>query len=342
MKDVLYLEEQLSKNRMSNCYIFCGSDEHSIKNYINKIVAKFVNKDFLDFNYSEIDGLNANIDNVRNACETLPFMSEKKAVVIYRANFLRDKVDKALESSSKEIMQYINNIPSECILIMYYIFENDREKESNKVRKLEKAVLAIKMSKLKGNSLSKKVTDILKDKGKDINKSDLAILCNNVENNLDIIENELEKLYCYTIDREITGKDILDIITKKNDNDIFNLVDFISQRKPQKSLDILNELIFKGEIETSILRMIQRQFKLLFIIKLGIETGKSKEQLSSELKLNPFICEKMMQQSSKFTLNQLKQNVEASLETERILKSKSVDSKLEMELLILKSTTIKI
>lgn len=341
MKDVLYLEEQLSKNRINNCYIFCGSDEHSIKNYINKIIAKFVNKDFFDFNYTEIDGINANIDNIKNACETLPFMSEKKVVVIYRANFLRDKVDKALESASKEIMQYINNIPQECILIMYYIFENDREKESNKVKKLEKSVLAIKMSKLKGNSLSKKVSDILKEKGKDINKSDLAVLCNNVENNLDIIENELEKLYCYTIDREITGKDILDIVTKKNDNDIFNLVDFISQRKPQKSLDILNELIFKGEAETSILRMIQRQFKLLFLIKLGIESGKNKEQLSSELKLNPFICEKMMQQSSKFTLNQLKQNVEASLETERILKSKSVDSKLEMELLILKSTTIK-
>ena len=341
MKDVLYLEQELSKNHLSNCYIFCGSDENSIKKYINKIIDKFVNKDFLDFNYTEIDGLNANIDNVTNACETLPFMSDKKAVVIYRANFLRDKVDKVMESFSKEILQYVNNIPPECILIMYYIFENDREKESNKVKKAEKSVSVIKMSKLKGNSLSKKVSDILKDKGKDINKADLAILCNNVENNLDIIENELEKLYCYTIDREITGKDILEIVTKKNDNDIFNLVDFISQRKPQKSLDILNELIFKGESETSILRMIQRQFKLLFIIKLGLETGKSKEQLLSELKLNPFICEKMMQQSSKFTLNQLKQNVEASLETERILKSKSLDSKLEMELLILKSTTIK-
>jgi len=341
LKDVLYLEQELSKNHLSNCYIFCGSDENSIKKYINKIIDKFVNKDFLDFNYTEIDGLNANIDNVTNACETLPFMSDKKAVVIYRANFLRDKVDKVMESFSKEILQYVNNIPPECILFMYYIFENDREKESNKVKKAEKSVSVIKMSKLKGNSLSKKVSDILKDKGKDINKADLAILCNNVENNLDIIENELEKLYCYTIDREITGKDILEIVTKKNDNDIFNLVDFISQRKPQKSLDILNELIFKGESETSILRMIQRQFKLLFIIKLGLETGKSKEQLLSELKLNPFICEKMMQQSSKFTLNQLKQNVEASLETERILKSKSLDSKLEMELLILKSTTIK-
>lgn len=338
LMDISTLEQKINKKEFSNCYVFCGSDEHSIKYNINKIAEKCLTKDFWDFNYVELDGLTITLDALINACETLPFMSSKKVVVVYRANFLKDKTDKAMESISKEIVEYIRNLPLECILIMYYVFENDREKESFKVKKLEKIASVVKIAKLKGGNLQKKVGEIFKEKGKELSKADLAFFCSNVENNMDIIENEAEKLYCYTIDREINTKDVNDIITKKNDNDIFNLVDYVSQRKPQKSIDILNELLFKGESETAILRMIQRQFKLLYSIKLGIDNGKNNDQLSKELNLNPFICEKIMGQSKRFTLSQIKRNIEASLDTEKTLKSKSVDSKIEMELLILKST----
>ncbi|MEA4828276.1 MAG: DNA polymerase III subunit delta [Clostridium sp.] len=338
--DLPSLEHKLKKNELNNCYIFCGSDEQSIKKSINKIINKAVNKEFLDLNYVQLDGTNVNIDSIINACETLPFMSDKKIVLIYRANFLRDKVDKAMESLSKDISEYIKKLPNECILIMYYIFENDREKESYKLKKLDKAASIVKVSKLKGAMLQRKVEEIFKSKGKNISKADLALFCSNVENNMDIIKNEVEKLCCYTIDRDITTKDITDLVVVKNDNDIFNLVDFISQKKPEKSLDILNELLFKGESVTVILRMIQRQFKMLFDIKLGMEQGKNKDQIASDLKLHPYICEKMMLQSKKFNISQLKNSMELCLYTERVLKTSTVDSKIEMELLIIKTATV--
>lgn len=333
--DFLQLEDKLKNNEISNCYIFCGSDEQSIKNNINIILNKTVNKDFLDLNYVQLDGFTVDINDIINACETLPFMCEKKVVTIYRADFLRDKCDKTMEKVYKDTSEYIKNLPQECILIMYYIFENDREKESSKLKKIDKLATVVKFSKLKGAVLHKKVKAIFDRKNKKIEKSDLILLCSNVENNMDVIENEVEKLCCYTLDREITSKDITDIISVKNDNDIFNLVDYLSQRKPQKSLDILNELIFKGEAITSILRMIERQFKLLFDIKLGVESGYTKETLARELKIHPFICEKMMLQSKKFTIEQIQKSIELCLETEKNLKSSSIDSKTEIELLII-------
>ena len=65
---------------------------------------------------------------------------------------------------------------------------------------------------------------------------------------------------------------------------------------PFSYCQILNELIFRGEKSTVVLSMIERQFKLIFLIKLGLEDGKSKESLSSELRLHPYICEKMIMQ----------------------------------------------
>ena len=321
-------------------YILCGNDENSIKGAVEKIKNIALNKDFEELNYTEIDGANLTLPQLINACETLPFMSEKRMVLIYRASFLKDHGEKAEEGRFKEIKEYIKNIPQECVLIMYYIFDNPREKESLKVKGLNKFAHVIKFEKLKGKSLEKKVEELFAERKVDISKSELAIFCNLVDTNLDILENEVEKLCTYAWGRKITRTDIQLLVTQKNENDIFNLVDYISQKKPEMAIDILDELIFKGEMITGILRMIQRQFKLLLNIKIGSTQGKSKDILSKELKLHPYICEKMISQSKKFTLKSIRNAIEKCLDTEKMLKSTSTNAKTEMELLIITVTTL--
>ena len=66
--------------------------------------------------------------------------------------------------------------------------------------------------------------------------------------------------------------------------------------------------------------MVTRQFNLLFNIKLGTESGKTKELLVNELRLHPYVCEKMISQSNKFTVKRLKRNIKLCLETEKIFK----------------------
>ena len=155
-----------------------------------------------------------------------------------------------------------------------------------------------------------------------------------VDNNMEVVVNEVEKLCCYVMERDIKKEDIILLLPPKSDNDIFNLVDYISEKKPEKALDILNELIYRGEKVPRILSMIERQFKLLFSLKSGVEVGKGKEQLASELRLHPYICEKMIAQSRKFTTVQLKNAMECCLNTEKTLKSESVDDKTVLEILL--------
>jgi len=124
---------------------------------------------------------------------------------------------------------------------------------------------------------------------------------------------------------------------QKSENDIFNLVDYLSQKNIKRALDILNELIYKGEKIPLILFMIGRQFNLLFNLKLGIEGGRSKEALANELRLHPYICEKMISQSMKFNLKALKRNIELCVDTEKILKSTSSDDKINIEVFMIKT-----
>ena len=74
---------------------------------------------------------------------------------------------------------------------------------------------------------------------------------------MEIINNEINKLLDYTEGREITKQDIIDLLPQTNNEDIFDLVDFVSQRKPEKAINILNELLFKGESVTGVLFMMR-------------------------------------------------------------------------------------
>jgi len=334
------LKNELKKSIIHNCYIFCGMEEQLIKESVKSICNKTISGDFFDLNYAKFDGANVEFDTILNACETMPFMNDKKVVVIYRANFLSDNKNKSSGGDSdegifKSLSKYIDNLPPHCILIMYYVYQGNREKMSGKVKKLQHKTCVGEFNKLKGMMLEKKIKVTFDEMGKNIGRAELSLFCSLVDNNIEVATGEIEKLCAYTLGREIKKEDVILLLPRKSDNDIFDLVDFIAQKKAEKALGILNELIFRGEKSTAVLSMIERQFKLIFLIKIGLEDGKTKDNLSTELRLHPYICEKMIMQSRKFTIKGLQKALMSCLETEKTLKSSSFDEKTEMELLII-------
>jgi len=367
--DFVELEQKIKKGNIDNCYAFCSLDEDQIKDSIKLIVNKVVDKNFKDFNYVQFDGATVDSVDLINACETLPFMSDKKVVVVYRANFLEDgkgkkgsksgKVSEEIESDEegdgdaasskveviddktpkdktyKAISDYVNNMPDHCILIMYYVFQSKRDKASSKIQRLGKKVCVVNAGKPRRDSIEKRAKALFEERGREIGAIELKLFCQEIENKLNVMSNEVQKLCSYTEGRKITKEDIRIMMPPETDNDIFDLVDALADKNIQRAIDILNELTFKGEKIPVILRMIERQFNLLFNIKLGVEAGKGKEALASQLGLHPFVCGKMIEQSRKFSLNKLKKAIEFCLDSEETLKSASVNANIEMELLII-------
>lgn len=343
MINFLELENRIKANKFDSYYIFCGFNENIIKKNIKDIIDKNVNGDFLDLNYFKYDGNIVQYDQIFNACETLPFMSEKKVVVVYRADFLSDKTKNVNKNSNeiiKKLQDYAAHVPKHCILIMYYVYDNDREKLSSKAKKLDKKACVVEFTKLKGVMLQKKVKEMFDKRGKSIDKTQLSYFCSEVENNMDIIKNEIDKLCDYTGDRPIEKKDILDLTIAKSDKDIFNLVDFLSQRKPESAINILDDLMFRGEKATVILSMIERQYNIMLNLKLGMENGQNAEELAREFRLHPYVCEKMMIQCRSYTVKQIIKAEEICIETEKQLKSQGSDDRIKMELLIIKSAVV--
>lgn len=337
------LESEIKKNSIANGYVFCGLDEELIKSSIDPIIKKVLDKDFLDLNFIKIDGLTSTFDEIENACETLPFFGDKKVVLVYRANFLKDKPDKEGAKTYTEILKYIKDLPQHTILIMYYLFNDKRDtpKKNKKLSTLDKYVKVVHCDKLKKDKYYKKIEDMFKENGRTIGKVQLKYFADKVQNNFDIIKREIDKLDCYTLGRELTKEDIDKLIPNKSEDDIFDLVEYISLRKVEKAIDLLDELLFKADQHMLIISSIGNHFKRLYEIKTYLLKGKKLEFFISKYRLPQFVCEKLMNQASKFSLKQLNQLIKVCVNTEIKLKSSTTDKQMEMELMLFKTFMIK-
>ena len=332
-------QTEIKKNTIDNGYIFCGLDEELIKESVDLIVKKVVDKDFMDLNYIRLDGLTTTFNDIENACETMPFFGDKKVVVVYRANFLKEKPDKDGAKVYSEVAKYIKNLPEYTILIMYYLFNDKRDtpKKNKKLLTLEKSVKVVHCDKLKKDRYYKKIEDLFKAKGRNIGKIQLRYFADRVQNNFDIIKREIDKLDNYATGREIVKEDIDKLIQNKNEDDIFDLVEYISIRKVEKALDLLDELLFKSDQHMLIISAIENHFKRLYDIKIYVAKGKRADFFMSKYRLPQFVCEKLMQQSAKFNSKQLQKFIKICVNTEVKLKSSTVDKQTEMELMLFRT-----
>jgi DNA polymerase-3 subunit delta len=349
--------------------VFCGNDEQLIKEGVNSLVDKLINKNFKDLNYIKFDGNSLeNFDFVINACETLPFMDEKKVVVISDAFFIQDRKSEREENGEEEneenkegineidsnikkvenikvgskgvfsqILDYLSKVPEYCVIIIYDVFKGKRDKPGKRLWELDKKACVVRADKIKGQQLESKIKSFFEVRNKQIGRIELKIFCDIMEgNNLSIIENEVEKLCCFVADMEIDRKNIKEVFFGNSNDDIFDLVNSIANKKMKEALDVLNELIYKGEKIPYIMNMIERQFRLLLKVKVQIEAKKNKQEIMKELNIkSEYAVEMLINQGKKFTLRQIKRAIELCLNTESRIKSSSVEQKTELELLII-------
>lgn len=340
MIELKTIKDKSEKGEFYSFYIFMSTDQGLIKEEIDTIINKNIDKNSYEFNIEKLDGDKVSADDIKNSCETLPLFSGKKIVLVYNANFLKNK-DKKSENTLKELEKYLNNLPDSLILIMYFLIDSDRDKIPPKLLKLSDKGALIKGNKITGMSLSKKIEQIFSNKDKKIGKAELAYFCQRIQNDISSIRNEIDKLIAYTDGRDITKDDISKLLPDKIDDDIFSLTNAVLYKKTGLALSTLSDLTDRGEKPSVILYMIEKQYKNLLDVTLLLNEGKDSNYISKNLNLNKYICDKIISSSRSYNKEQLVRIISLCLKTEKDMKSKGVDSKNQLEFMIINLAYIK-
>jgi DNA polymerase-3 subunit delta len=147
---------------------------------------------------------------------------------------------------------------------------------------------------------------------------------------------ETEKLALYVGDGTTTYDDVAALCPPDVHSNIFAFVDSLAAGERDGALALLEELIATGEPPLRLTFMIRRQFQLVARARALIERGIPDKELSSRLKVPPFVARKLEEQGRKLEEEDLERALALIQDLEGGLKGGSdLSDELQVEMTVL-------
>lgn len=331
----------IRRNEIDNIYLFYGEETYLIEDVLKRLKTKLVNPDFEQFNFVSIGDRETSYEKIIDACETLPFMAEKRLVYLNGLDIFKKRSDLFSEMEEKRFAEYIAKIPESTVVVFYGNPSIDGRKKI--VKQIKKYGCAAEFTKLKEHELNRWIKSIFKALGKFIGAKELVLFKNNLDylgrnpsQNLLDVENEIKKLASFMGKETNLEKEHIDKVMGLNfHNDIFNLLDSIEKHNSSESIKRLNYILDDGEPILRVLTVLGNQTKNILSSKLLIEEGCSDREIASRLKIHPYVASKCALQSKRFTIERLRKLLNLFLDADIKIKSGMMDETLVLEMLVL-------
>jgi len=134
--------------------------------------------------------------------------------------------------------------------------------------------------------------------------------------------------------RRLILEDVNKFVEKTAEENIWEFVDALGECDKAKALDIIERLLREKQDFMMIVGMIARQFRILAMVKYLQELGKNHAEITSVLKLHPFVVRKSVSHCRNFSFKQLRKLYQKLVKTDLVVKEGRFDDKLALDLLI--------
>jgi DNA polymerase III subunit delta len=282
-------------------YIFHGDDTHSQRETLAALKNKMGDHGMLDLNTTRFDKP-MGLSELYNACDVMPFLAKVRLVIVY--DLFTSKLDKSFE---KELLVYLPTLPETTRL---FFLESKPLRHNHAIIKLAEANENgyVKLfNKPEGAALEHWIRQQVSERNGRIAPQATHILAVNVGSDLQILDNEIEKLLLYKAEEEITVKDVELLSPYAAEANIFDLVDAIGNRNSKQASLLLQKKFAEGADPFYLFSMFIRQFRLLLQVKELVESGLRPPDIAKALNMHSFVVGKLSQQCHGFSLPQLEQ-----------------------------------
>ena len=329
-------------------YILFGQDNYSLRLSLEKIKRGIGDQALLAANITTIDGQEVALGQLRAACEAMPFLAEKRLVII---NGLLERFEprgrpgrqkRAMRKSNqrsdyKSFGDYINNIgniPDSTILVLV-----DGKVVSNNplLRELSAKAEVRSFPSLRGAKLRQWIQGHVTKEGGIISPGAIDLLVGYVGGDLWIMASEIEKLLIFTSGRRIEEEDVKAVVSYAQQASVFAMVDAILELKVGTAERLLQQLLASGTAPAYLLVLLSRQVRLIVRATELRNQGRPEAEIQSRLGLaSEFVLRKTLGQANRYSLEQLKQVYRKLLEADLDIKLGRYGGELTLNILIAK------
>lgn len=315
--------------KMQNTYLFHGDDSYTS---IQKSMfwQKEFEKKFGDLNSQIFEGEELTAAKFSEAVDTLPFLSEKKLIII-RSAFQDTPTDEL-----KKISEKIPEIQDHCVVV--FVERKKADLRTSLYKALKKHGQIMDFPIMDKPELATWISNEMQKKGARISQRNTGYLAETVGPNLWQMSHEIEKLTLKAEGSEITEEDIDKLVSPNIETTIFKLTDHLAQKNRRQSIGTLKNLIDSGENLVQTFFMIARHFRILIEIKDCVEKNMNSGSIIKTIKEHPFVVNKGIGQCRNFDTGTLEKIYQKLLQIDIAMKTgkikMSTDDQSELRLAI--------
>ena len=341
------VSNDIKTKNFKRVYLLYGEQDYLRLHYKNALKNAIV-REGDTFNYSYFEGKGIDADTVFDTVLTVPFMAEKRLVIVENSGWFgakRSKSDKDEEGTDTEdaendskdngdiVLKIINSVPEETVLVFV---ETAVDKRKKSFQAVTKAGVTEEYSHRTDEQLMSWLAGMAKASGKNITASTATYILDECGRDMLTLKNEMDKLTAYTYDRDvITVKDVDAVCAREVNEKIFDMIDAMAANNQKAALKVYFDLLILRESPFFILSLLSKQFRQMLAIKDGLDRNESLNDIKYRLSLKDYPANKMSGQVRRMTYAGIKANVEACAKTETDIKSGNIIDRIGVELLII-------
>jgi DNA polymerase-3 subunit delta len=308
-------------------YLFYGPDEFASSEALAELRSQ-IPEDIRDLNSTTLDGRKLKLDELARACEAMPFLADRRLVVVTDA-LKHMKAGKGRD----EARAYLKHVPEWCDLV--FVERGDVDKRHALFTFLKQHGELREFRPRQGADLLRWITQQANLLGVKIDQKAAQQLVEYVGNDSRTIVTELGKLAAYVGSGQRITPDAVDLLVQDSqEHNLFAFIDDLSQRRSGAAMRGLRGLLADGQATTYILFMLMRQARILLgVHELAAERLRP-DEIASRLGQKPFVVRKALEQSRSFRREELVRLHDMLLATDHAVKTGRLRAEVALELLV--------
>ena len=311
--------DDVAKGKIAPCYVFEGTEEYIKRSALAALRKKLLPAGLEDMNEARLTDPDANA--LIAAAETLPFMADKRLVLVLESGMLSGRAKDYDEAkSAAALCEYLQHPPESACIVFYVRDKADGRKKL--YAQLKKTAQIVQFNPLDEREMTRWIAKQLKCMGKKIASPTCQKLIFTAGNDLYALSGELEKLAACAGEREeILPEDIDAICVKTTAYRVYDLANTLLRGDAGQALTLSRALIRDGEEPLFLLALLQGECRRMLAVKLLRGAGMQPDAIAGKIGAPPFAVRQMYQQVARYTERQLRDMAQCCMDTEYQVKS---------------------
>lgn len=317
------IDEDIRNKTFKPCYLLYGEEAYLKKQYKNKLISAMVSKEDT-MNFSVFEGKEIVPGKLIDLAETLPFFAKRRVILVEESGFFKN--------TCEMLADYLLEISPGSVFVFA---ESEIDKRSKMFKAVKKAGAVVEFETQKETLITKWILGRIGKENKKITKDVLLFFLGRTGLDMNVIDKELEKLFCYTMKKEvIEAADVEAVVTEQLENKIFELVDAVAEHNRQRALKCYDSLLALKEAPLRILFLVIRQFRMLLELKELDRKGYHTLEIAKRTGMPEFAVRKNLSQAKHFTKGLLIKALQDGAKAEEAVKMGQLNDKMAVEIFI--------